>query len=987
MSIHYGIAAELDAITGIIVGEKDAWTGEVNAELAIPVSAPELFGGQKKEGGVGGIAYFLPGGPDQVLPQGFAQRRGLTSATHPAYRGLASIYMVGTIAPGEGFYWGNTPYMNGVWVRGRRAPKGLTAAYAMIGNRVEFVASGYDITIGDDKQTVIDGQTKNVGGYGVSVTVNASQNTRVIGFGGEVLTVYYSAHVTNGAIVNDGTGGTVIDLNGTFFAGNSATLNGIAITAFEGDVTISLGESGQDANPAHIIYECLTNTTWGMGATDGIVDRDNFEAVGRTLYNEGFGMSLAWTRQSSIESFITEIIDHIQGAIYVDPQTGKITLKLFRDDYDESTLPLITPDNADLDSFQRKLWGETVNEIVVTWTNPANEQEETITQQDLGNITVQRAVVSDSRNYYGVRNAALASRLAQRDSRQSAAPLASVEAQLDRTQWNLRPGDIVRLTWPEYDIVNLIMRVTTVDYGKIGVPQITVSLLEDIFSLENAAYNAPPLSGWINPANNPTPMDHVRVITSPAYFSSRRLSAADAAMLEYPDVLVALLAASSNPDASLYEMVGQSVLPNGQTVAEELGTRTTLGYASLQAALVEEAQSVVTTFGPIVGGTVPTVSGFAFIGDASERFMEIALLDSFNENGWTMRRGTLDTIPRAWPAGTPVWFYDIRNNFFDPDIRSEGEAVNFKLLTITSKGRLPIASAPVVGAMLTARPHLPNRPANVTVAGVPFGAVDLSGLNPKPSVVPITWANRNRTMEDGTIVGWTDANVVPEAGQTTTIKVVSTAGTVLATHAGITGTSFDVPVTDWGSEIDADIMISSMRDSFESLQTIVRRVRIVAGGGSPGNPGNPTPEEPYDPGPSFPQPWRPPCLVAESRYLMANSMHDGPGGTCSAYELVPGGTWLWTQDAVTKVWGSHLVMVVELVEADVMRAEGLPRATPLHPFWIDGKWVRMEAIGASDGVATVARVTVEGAASYITVEADGTYVLSHNLKSPQYADQ
>ena len=140
------------------------------------------------------------------------------------------------------------------------------------------------------------------------------------------------------------------------------------------------------------------------------------------LFNEGFGMSIQWTRESTIESFVGEILDHIQAALYVDPETGKFTLKLFRDDYDATTLPLISPDNAVLDNYQRKLWGETVNEIIVSWTNPVNEQDETITQQDLGNITVQGGVVSDTRSYYGIRNASLASRVAIRDVRQSSAP-------------------------------------------------------------------------------------------------------------------------------------------------------------------------------------------------------------------------------------------------------------------------------------------------------------------------------------------------------------------------------------------------------------------------------------------------------------------------------------------------------------------------------------------------------------------------------------
>lgn len=97
MSIHQGICGggELDAIMEIQIGEKIAWSGEVTQETAIQVNAPELFGGVKKEGGAIGIAYYLPGGENQVMPTALAARFGLTSQTCPGFRGFPSIFFVG----------------------------------------------------------------------------------------------------------------------------------------------------------------------------------------------------------------------------------------------------------------------------------------------------------------------------------------------------------------------------------------------------------------------------------------------------------------------------------------------------------------------------------------------------------------------------------------------------------------------------------------------------------------------------------------------------------------------------------------------------------------------------------------------------------------------------------------------------------------------------------------------------------------------------
>lgn len=96
MSIHAGIGAgEFDSLMGLYIGEKLAWSGDVRVETAIPVNASELFGGIKKEGGAGGILYYLPGGRNQVLPEALAKRLGRTSATCPGFRGFASVFFVG----------------------------------------------------------------------------------------------------------------------------------------------------------------------------------------------------------------------------------------------------------------------------------------------------------------------------------------------------------------------------------------------------------------------------------------------------------------------------------------------------------------------------------------------------------------------------------------------------------------------------------------------------------------------------------------------------------------------------------------------------------------------------------------------------------------------------------------------------------------------------------------------------------------------------
>jgi hypothetical protein len=85
--------------------------------------------------------------------------------------------------------------------------------------------------------------------------------------------------------------------------------------------------------------------------------------------------------------------------------------------------------------------------------------------------------------------------------------------------------------------------------------------------------------------------------------------------------------------------------------------------------------------------------------------------------------------------------------------------------------------------------------------------------------------------------------VTPETGQTTTITVLKAdETTVLATHTGLIGTSYNVPVSDFGSEVVGLIKVSASRTdadgTFDSLQGHGIWIRVAAAGGAEGASGS-----------------------------------------------------------------------------------------------------------------------------------------------------
>lgn len=1064
MSEHFGIChGPLDYISEIIINEKTAWEGTKTIQGGISINKPELFGGVKKEGGAVGVAYYLPGGATQTIPEDIAAKHGRTTATMPAYRGIATAFFHDGQGQ-EGFYWSaNSPYLPGVWIKAARASTHLGEDYARIyrsgklreSRDVEDVGldpantggwklfDAYNSTIahfsedfseiiiedlrtgdvratipisytpfwlyispsqsellvadnlgvlhtydllhgtfkgsvsgwgdprlggGDDSylalsgsptEFVVGGTTylffslwyqivcmSNDGGgweylwtgwdwgvlgtssiviaagptyltikfasgavYRVSWTPTALGTDAVaVDFAGLLGWAVTSSDPLNSVTYDEGTDQWIfVGPNGHFAALNSdltavvssdetgdwgglspryavqsrRLLDGPGTAAFfqytgnvdtqsvwfydvssgnesqrlylteweiedswQGEAafseqerafvifdSVSPGTTGAhvlllpgefDSNPSHIIYDCLTNTDWGMGAPGTAINIASFESAAAVLYDEDFGLSMIWTKQSTIESFISEVLDHIEAVLFVNPMDGLLTLKLIRDDYEVDDLPVFTPDNSVVTKFGRKLWGETINEIVVTWTNPRNEEEQTVIAQDNANIEAQGGIVSDGRNYYGVRVRGLAMKLAQRDLRAASTPLASGDMEVNREAWNLLPGDVIVLNSPEDGIDSIVMRVGPVDYGKPGDPTVKVQLVEDIFSLPLADYDIPPDTEWVPVSEEPSPADDTLVFTLPYYMVVNEVDPTVLALgVEYPEVFAGVLAAEGGQDTAEFELYNSG--------GSDLGTKTIVSRAELAAGIDAEIETELPTFPDRTQGNAPVLGGLILIEGTDETDVELCEITAADSLGYTVKRGVLDTVPRAWPSGTPVWFLDGNLENSDDTVRSEAEVVEYKVLTRTSLGLLAFGAAPTVTETLTARPHLPLRPADVKVNGDDgfSGVVDCDGVDP----IPVTWANRNRLTEDAVILAWNSADVTPEDDQTTRIEVLDLAEAVLTTHDDLPGTSYDVPVASFAGETGGYIRVSSKRDGLISLQAHQIQVVVTTGYG------------------------------------------------------------------------------------------------------------------------------------------------------------
>lgn len=261
-------------------------------------------------------------------------------------------------------------------------------------------------------------------------------------------------------------------------------------------------------NPAHIVYECLTNSKWGMGLPSTFIDDTNFKAVADQLYGEDFGLHIMWAQDATIEAFLQIIVNHIAGALSLQAGSGLYELTLMRGGYDPLTLDVYTPSNIlEMSNYQKQAWGETVNQVALVYTDPVTLADTAITAQDLGNIDSQGGVVPATVEYRGIRNNTLAQTVLARELAQKTTPLTKITMQVNRQGWALRFGQVFNLTWPDRGIATTkVFRVLKVGKGTLDNNAITVEAIEDIYQyvIGTGIVTQPVISGTVpvvSPAN------------------------------------------------------------------------------------------------------------------------------------------------------------------------------------------------------------------------------------------------------------------------------------------------------------------------------------------------------------------------------------------------------------------------------------------------------------------------------------------------------
>ncbi len=852
--LHYGIArGPIDAFLEWRGGDRTAWSGQLTSSGTINVNAPNLWGGEKSEGGIVGAADVMFGEADQA-PSAYLGAN--LAPQQPGLRGKFTFLF-------KGGRFGINPYPKSIGFKFRRILAGWDNDEPWYPEKAEIpmalgdilqlgpTSTGWKYKIGAGSDDYIDPTFDDSewsvgaspfasstghpyvaqGGYPNVVGTLWPTNTTIwvrrkftipnpFGFQLEIFVDNYATVWVNGHLVLPRQGSTSDPGDAAF----RHAINVPANVLLSGDNVIVLKAedfgtysyaafkiTSQTAglfamNPAHILFDSLTSQDMQGEPLDN-VDEASFVTAADRLYDEGFGLCTEYdhSRETS-EQFQERILNVIGAAMTQSRLDGRYRLDLIRGDYDLETLPVLT--DADILEFTREPSNpnDSVNEVIVEWFDPERKEKRATTPlQSLGAIMAAGGVISETGKYPEIPVESLALRVAARDLKNKSSPTNRFNMTTTRRTYGWRSGTFFRLQAPRRGIADMVCMVGEISAGTLRSGVMTMTAAQDVSRMPATTYVE------IEPGVDTAPSQTPQLPAAQTVIEAPYIELIGA----LPNAELAALAADAGYLIAMAVRGTTGINFNLWTKADAEDYVDQGVGDWCPSSLVNEAATIDSA------ETEFTLSGMkdldrVVVGTAALWGSEMVRVDAIDPDAGTLTLGRAvgDTVIQQHAEGERIWFYD-QWGATDQREYVAGEQAFAKMLTNTSSQQLAIELAPASSVVMDQRAARPYPPAGLRINGqlLPLTII---------GEIELTWEHRDRVLQADQLVDDTEASIGPEPGTTYTVRWYLN-GALIETQDGITGTTTTYAPAGGGQ---LRIELESVRDGLPSWQMHIREVSI-----------------------------------------------------------------------------------------------------------------------------------------------------------------
>jgi hypothetical protein len=388
---------------------------------------------------------------------------------------------------------------------------------------------------------------------------------------------------------------------------------------------------------------------------------------------KGFGLCLPWQRKEELDEFIGIIQEYIDALVYPDPETGKMSIRLLRDDYVAADLPLFTLERPARHHRRRVVrFGRNFQRDDRSGLRPDHEDEFTVRVHNLAARQSQGAPNAQQRDLSGIATRDLMARVLQRDLRKMCSGLKRFTVVLDRSGFKLRPGMPFKVSDPRRGIEQVVLRAIEIADQSFRDGKITIKCMEDVFGLPDTSYVTVDDSSWTPPTTEAVPASAQAIYEANYRDVLRRAGSSNTDTLSR----AMRCSASSRCRRTRPCISSTSILERGRA------SRTTRARAAASPAQRRSS----TTSRSCRRRSKSPARPFARTLEGRHRHRQRAdgtvTYDDVTHMV-TVKRGVGDTVPRPHAAAATLWTID---DDFASDARTylSGESVEALVLTRTS---------------------------------------------------------------------------------------------------------------------------------------------------------------------------------------------------------------------------------------------------------------------------------------------------------------
>ena len=784
-AFHAGLGiGPFDAFLQFRGGDKPAWVGEITASGSISINVPNLWGGEKDQGGIVGDVDIMFGEAGQ---QPNAYLASVFGSQQSAWRGLATLVFKG------GKYGAMNPYPQKASYKIRKIKKGWDNDVCWYEAKAEIMLGATFANEDPDWKYLVTAPAQQAwegpaapgfddsawetgaggfgsGGPGAGLGVGTYIPSGTIGKGIWIrrrFNAVAESPISFDVWHDDGAAlwlnGEPIELIPTENYFHSTAVAPAYLVQSENVVALKVLDSiptgsptaiyagldiAQDIfplramNPAHILYYSITQSDMGREPTSSINDA-SFQAAADWYFNERFGLCTSYDPTGeSVEEFQQRICrvagcsltrSLIDGQWYIDIANGE---------YDLESLPVLTDDDILEFEEQPTLLDSAVNSVSVKYFDPELKEEITTPPVQAPALIADFGTNHITIEYLEIPNAALALRVSQRELLARITPLRGFPLKTTRKPYSWRPSTYFRLQVPKRGISNMVCIFSEKSSGQLRSGAMTISATQDIYSVPASAFVDIEHGVDTRPSQVPQPITVQRAFEAPHIDVVGALSTADMDALD--DDASFLLAVAVDPATSRdYTLL---TAPSAGSYTERAN-----GDWCPSALVVEAADRTTTAFTISSGKRLAEVE----IGSAALWGDEIVRVDGLDATAGTITlgRGCADTVPTEHAAGTRIWFYQAGASA-DATEYTAAESIDVKLLTNTGSAQLAAGSATSMTVTFVGRRMLPYPPAKVKINGTDWPTT-VSGE------FAVTWAHRNRVSQADQLIDTTVASITP----------------------------------------------------------------------------------------------------------------------------------------------------------------------------------------------------------------------------------